>query len=268
MTQTKVVDLVNPEVMAGAISAKLPNKIVFAKYARIDNTLKGLPGDTITRPKYAYIGPADELTEGVPMDPVKMSMTTTNVTIKEAGKAVEVTEKAILVNVDGTVEEAENQLTLSMADKIDIDYVAALRTAKLTSATPATTATGIIDAIKVFNSENKDDQYVLFINPADYAELTKSFFTAGGAIQDRALTKGQVSEIVGVSDIEVTRRVNVGEQFIQRVNAVEICWKKEVEVRKDYDVLKRTLILAANDYYAVNLYDDNGVVKIGAPAGA
>lgn len=53
MAMTKAIDLINPEVMADAIGAELANKIRFAPYARIDNTLVGRPGDTITRPKYA-----------------------------------------------------------------------------------------------------------------------------------------------------------------------------------------------------------------------
>jgi hypothetical protein len=35
-----------------------------------------------------------------------MSMTTTQVTVKETGKAVEITETAVITNVDGTLNEA------------------------------------------------------------------------------------------------------------------------------------------------------------------
>lgn len=261
--QTKAVDLVNPEVMAPAISAKLPNKLAFAKYARQDNTLVGQPGDTVTRPKYGYVGPADELTEGVPMDPVKMSMTTTSVTIKEAGKAIEVTEKAILVNVAGTVEEAENQLTLSIADKIEIDYLAALDTAKLSSAGAATSVDNVLAAIDVFNSE-QDEDLVLFINPKDYTKLVKSLFAVGGDVQTQAITKGRVTEILGVTAIERTRRTPEGTSYLQKNGAVEITWKKKAEVSKDKDILKRTVTIAGNQYYTVHLYDDNGVVKMSA----
>ena len=36
------------------------------------------------------------------MDTTQMSMTTTKVTVKETGKAVEVTQTAIITNVNGT----------------------------------------------------------------------------------------------------------------------------------------------------------------------
>ncbi|MDV2883830.1 N4-gp56 family major capsid protein [Alkalihalophilus pseudofirmus] len=259
--QTKAADLVNPEVMADAISAQLPEAIRFLPYARTDNTLVGQPGDTITRPRYAYIGPAEDLEEGVPMDPEKLSMTTTKVTIKEAGKAVEVTERAILTNVNGTVGEAEKQIKLSMADKIDIDYVSTLREATLSFNGLPTTPAAIIDAVDVFDDEDTGD-YILFINNKDYTKLVKSLFSVGGETQNQALTKAQVSELVGVKDIVKTKRLNEGEAYLQKQGAVEIVWKKQPDVQSDGDILARTVVIAGNQYYTTNLYDESGVVKL------
>ena len=56
MTQTKLSNIVNPEVMADMISANLPSKIKFSPLARIDTTLVGQAGDTITIPKFNYVG--------------------------------------------------------------------------------------------------------------------------------------------------------------------------------------------------------------------
>ena len=53
MAKTILANLVNPEVMADMISATLPKKIKFSPIAKIDTTLVGRPGDTITVPKYA-----------------------------------------------------------------------------------------------------------------------------------------------------------------------------------------------------------------------
>ena len=47
-TITKIADLVNPEVLADTISAKIPQKIRVAPIATVDPCLSGVPGDTLS----------------------------------------------------------------------------------------------------------------------------------------------------------------------------------------------------------------------------
>jgi N4-gp56 family major capsid protein len=96
MTQTKLADLINPQVMADMISAELPKKIKYAAIAQIDTTLTGQPGNTITLPKYAYIGDAEDVAEGVAMGTTKLTASSTPATVKKAGKAVEITDESVL----------------------------------------------------------------------------------------------------------------------------------------------------------------------------
>lgn len=259
MAITKAIDLVNPEVMADAVGVSLEKGIRFAPFAKVDDTLVGEPGDTITRPKYGYVGPAEDLVEGVAMDPKKLSMTTSKVTVKEVGTSVEPTEKSIITNVDGTLGEVANQLGLSVADKIDIDYISAMSKTLLNFKGDVTTAANIIDATVLFNDEDEED-YVLFINPKDYAELRKEMI-----VGNTFLSKAQIAELLGLFDLVTTKRVEVGTAYIQKVGAVEIVYKKTPEIKVAEDILKRTLVFAINSHYATNLYSDNGVVKITAP---
>lgn len=256
MPQTKAIDLINPEVMENAIAAVLENNIRFAPYARIDTTLVGRAGDTITRPRYAYIGAAEDLVEGVPMDTSKLSMTETTVTVKEAGKAVEVTETAIITNVNGTLAEANNQIGMSIADKLEIDYLATMATTLLSFNGTATTAVNIIDAIALFNDEDIE-AYVLFINSADYTTLYKSM-----VVGNTFLSQAQLAELLGLSAIVRTNRVAVGTSYIQKQGAVEIVYKKRPEIKADEDILARTVVLVGNTFYTTNLYNEGGVVKL------
>ena len=80
--QTKLTDLIDPEVMAPMISAKLQSAIVATPFAKIDTTLQGRPGSTITVPKYAFIGDAEDLAEGADATETKLETTTAEYTIK------------------------------------------------------------------------------------------------------------------------------------------------------------------------------------------
>ena len=45
---TKLSELIDPEVMGDMVSARIPKKLRVAPFAKIDDTLQGVPGDTIT----------------------------------------------------------------------------------------------------------------------------------------------------------------------------------------------------------------------------
>ena len=61
---TKIADLINPEVLEDMISAELPNAITFAPLAVVGTRLEGRAGNTITMPKFGYIGDAVDVAEG------------------------------------------------------------------------------------------------------------------------------------------------------------------------------------------------------------
>ena len=88
MAETKLQNLVNPQVMADIIASELPKKIKMAPFATIDNTLVGVAGNTITIPKFAYIGEADDVAEGIAAGTTVLTATTSQATVKKAVKAV------------------------------------------------------------------------------------------------------------------------------------------------------------------------------------
>ena len=88
MAQTKLANIVNPEVMAQFVDKKLVDKIKFAPLATIDYTLQGRPGDTITLPSWNYIGDAATLNEGVSLTASLLSAGTVNATIHKVAKGV------------------------------------------------------------------------------------------------------------------------------------------------------------------------------------
>lgn len=202
MALTKLENLINPQVMADMIAAKIPNKIVVTPFAKIDNTLEGRPGDTITVPKFAYIGDAQDVAEGAACPTNQLTATSAQYTVKKAMKAVELTDEAVLSGYGNPVGEANNQLAKAIASKIDNDAIDALQEA--TTVYDGTAAqisyAGIVNAVDKFNEEVQQDK-VMFVNPAQVTtlRLDDDFISAdkygNGTL---VMMKGEIGMIAGV----------------------------------------------------------------------
>lgn len=174
MSQTKLSNLINPEVMAQMISAKLPKKIKFSAIAKIDNTLVGRAGNTITVPKFAYIGDAEDVAEGVAMGTTVLTASTTTATVKKAGKAIELTDESVLSGYGDPVGEGTNQLTMAIAAKVDNDCHDVLMdaTLKYDGKSAVVGYTGIVNAVDLFEDESDTPTAkIMFIHPKQVTQL-------------------------------------------------------------------------------------------------
>lgn len=201
MGMTKLSNLINPQVMAQMISAGLPKQIKFAPLANIDTTLSGQPGNTITVPKYAYIGDAEDVAEGVAMGTTVLTASTTTATIKKAGKAVELTDEAVLSGYGDPVGEAQKQLKMAIASKIDNDCLDELYKATLIhDGTAAAIAyNGIVDAVGKFaDEEDEEIQKVIFVHPDQVTTLRKDAdFKDINKYPLKTVMTGVIGEIAG-----------------------------------------------------------------------
>ena len=201
MAITKIENLINPEVLAPMISAKIEKKIVVSKIAKVDNTLVGQPGSEVTVPQYKYIGDAEDIAEGVAMGTAKLETGSTKFTIKKAGKGVSITDEAILSGYGDPVGESEKQLSTAIANKIDNDVVDVLVGAgvQLTSGdgTAKISYAGVVDAEDLFDEEVSSDK-ILYVHPKQMTQLRKDpdFISADKyGVGTNVMTKGEVGQI-------------------------------------------------------------------------
>ena len=90
-------DVFDPQVVSDMINAKVSKKAVMTGYIKVDSTLQGVPGSTVTVPRWGYIGEAVELEEGQPIDTTKMAFTTAQYGIKKIGKGVMLTDYLLCI---------------------------------------------------------------------------------------------------------------------------------------------------------------------------
>lgn len=274
MASTKVTDLIVPEVMADMISAKLPKKLRFTPLAEIDTTLQGRPGNTITVPKWTYIGAAEDVLEGAAIPTTALAKTSSKMTIKKAGKGIELTDEALLSGYGDPLGEAVNQLSLSIADKIDNDVIAAATTATQSVNIPSTTKITIAklqDAIDIFGDEDYQSM-ILVTSSADAVALRNEWIAAhpNADVVANVQVKGAFANILGV-DIIRSNKSTVGHGFLVKITAdpetqetqaaFKIIMKRGVEIEKDRDIIHKTTVLTADEHYGAYLYDPLKVVK-------
>lgn len=278
---TKLENMVDPEVMAPMITAKLTEKIVATPFAKIDTTLVGRPGSTITIPRYKYIGEAEDVAEGVEAGVVKLETDTDEYSVKKAMKAVTLTDEAILSGYGNPVGEANSQLGKAIADKIDNDVMDELKKARLTYEGTAISYDDVVDAIDKFNEEENVPK-VMFIHPKQVSELRKDTnFISNDKYPNNVIMRGEIGMIANTRIVATKKAINdAGTYFLNPIvqlraesqtgddelSAVTIFLKRSVNVETERHTLSRTTDISVDEHYIVALTDETKVVLAKFPA--
>ena len=263
---TRMEHMVDPEVMADMISAELEDAIRFTPLARVDRTLVGRPGSTITVPAFKYIGDAEDVAEGEAIGLGLLETITEDFTIKKAGKGVEITDEAVLSGLGDPLGEATRQLSMSIANKVDNDVLDALDDASIIHYLGESSAwdiDAVAGAIDKFNDED-DEPMILILNPTDASELRKAVaadWERASDLGDQIVVRGTYGGVLGAQVIR-SRKVSEGVGYLVKAGALAIYMKRNVEVESDRDILKKTTVITADQHYGAHLYDESKVVKI------
>lgn len=262
--QTKVENLIDPEVMADFIDAKLSAAIRFTGLATVNTDLEGRPGSTLTVPAWNYIGDATEVAEGesIPLDKLETSEKT--MTIKKAAKGVEITDEAVLSGLGNPIGQANEQLLTAIANKVDNDLLTALggATQKFT-AEGGLTVENLDGALQVFNDED-DASVVLVANPADAAVLRANAgkeWLGGTELGANRIVTGAFGELLG-AEVVRSKKLTKGTAYLVKVGALVLMLKRNTQVESDRDIIKKTTVITADEHYGTYLFDPTKAVKI------
>ena len=274
MALTKLSDLVNPKVMADMISAKIEKKIVVAPFAKVDDSLTGVAGDTIVVPQYSYIGDAADVAEGVEVGTTKLVTTTTEATIKKAMKAVELSDEAVLSGYGNPIGETNNQLAMAIAAKVDNDAMDALQTASVTYVSDGIISyDGIIDAIDKFGEES-NCRKVIFVHPSQLTQLRhdEDFISREKYTGDVSVTGeiGMIANTIVVPSKKVPKvdgkyicpivKISEDQDTEDETPALTIYLKRDTNVEMQRQSLKRVTDISVDKFYTVVLSNESKVV--------
>jgi N4-gp56 family major capsid protein len=273
MAVTVKSNLVVPEVFANIVEGEFLTKAKLLKFAKVYNDLQGKPGDTIHFPKWGTLSEATDLTEAQAMTTEVLSASDTTATVKEIGKAVEISDTAILTAIGDPIAEAARQLATVLALKVDTDIKAELESATNVvdhSADGVLRYEYIVEALAKFG-ENYDDVVALVVHSKQASDLLKdSNFINASAFGQPVMVAGYqaIGKIAGIP-VVISDRVSVVSgtpntyvALLLRREPVAVAYKRELKIEQDRDILKRTTVIAATMHYAVKLLDANRVVKI------
>ena len=280
MATTQFSNMINPEVMAEMISAKVAKKVAVIPFAKVDTTLQGQAGNTITIPVFGYIGDAANVAEGASIGASALTTTHQQFTIKKIAKGVDITDEAILSGYGDPVGEANRQLIMAISQKIDQDAIDALDgAARYMASGNKISYAGIVDAIDMFEEEYNSEK-VIFVHPKQVSQLRKDadFTSADKYVNGNYIAmNGEIGKIANCR-VVVSKRVKENAEHTTYINpivkltydaeteqetpALTIFLKRNVMVETSRDIDKQINMIRASENYVVALTDASKVVRV------
>ena len=279
MALTKMENMINPEVMGDMIDAKIEAALKITPYAKVDTSLQGVPGDTKTVPSWNYIGDAEDVAEGESVTGTALTCGSKTFTIKKAMKQVKITQEAVNSGLGDPIGQAEKQLAMSIAGKVDKDVLAALLTSTVTSGDGSTQISyaGIVDGVGKFDEEEITDK-VMFIAPEQVTKLRKdSDFISADKYNNQVMMTGEIGMIAGVRIVPTRKIVEVDgiytcpivklepenaetEYTEDELAAVTIFLKKDTQTDAEWIPGNQSHEITTAKYYGVALTNEAKVV--------
>lgn len=275
-TRTFLEDLINPEVMADMISAKVEQKVKVVPYAKVDTTLQGQAGNTITIPKFTYIGDAVEVAEGEDIPVRALGVTSENYTIKKIGIGGSLTDEAVLSGHGNPVGELTNQMAKSIISKTDFDAIDELYKAKTTYVSNETIGyESTVKAIDLFEEEVNSEK-VEFVHPKQVTQLRLDpNFLSADKYGNSIMVKGEIgmianTRIVPSKKVKLDETSNYYLNPIVKLNedtetedespAITVFLKRDTNVETERKARNRTTEVTGDKIYVVALTNEEKVV--------
>lgn len=279
---TVLADLIDPQVMADMIIEKIEKRLVMTPYVKVDTTLQGQAGSTVTVPRTKYIGDAVTVEEGDEIPIRRIETGDASYAIQMAGIGVNISDKGALSGLGDPIGQATSQISKSIASKVDNDEVAALLEATTTYAGAGIiNYTNIIDAIDLFEEEVAQDK-ILLVHPKQVTQLRKDpDFISSEKYDNNVMMTGEIGMVGGARIVPSKKVPLVGDKYTcpivqltfddeteDETPAVTVFLKRDVNVETERIPRRRQTEVTADEFFVAALTDDTKVVLLKVDADA
>lgn len=267
-------NLIVPDVYAQLVREKIAGKVVVSQFAKVLGDLQGNVGETLTMPKWGYIGDATDWNIAKPMDKTQMKQTSTTATIKAiAAPAVKVRDYDNEVALGEALNEASSQQGIAIARKHDTDAIACALTSPLKyklATKNKVTQEEMISILGLYGDERDSADFdAIVINsvfaPSFYTmdmfvSREKTMTTDGNGIAVNGCIGYFLNIPVLLSDRLYDATNTEGFILVMKKNAISIIPKEVPFVETERDASLRETAIYASQFYAMALTDDEAIV--------
>lgn len=264
MAVTLLQNLINPEVMAVMIKAKLDHQLSLKGFYTVENTLVARPGDTLTLPAWNFIGEAVVVPENQEIIPVEMTSESQEFTVQKAAKAVTLTDEAVLSGYGDPVGEATRQLTLAIHLLMENQGVAQLNGGTfVTAPSPVTLGyNGVLAGLGAFNNLYADETLTLLTSYKNYIELLKDErFLSNDELGRAALAGGSVGSVAGARVVVIDRLPDT-KVFLMRGQPILLIMKRDVIVETERQMLFKRTAISSDSHYVLGIAEPDRIVQL------
>jgi len=271
MPVTQLNDLINPQVMADMIDAELDKQLKATNFYKIEKTLQGRAGDTITVPSWLYIGMAEDVPENAPVPLRQMKTESISYTVKKAALDVTLTDESVLSGYGDPVGQTNKQLRMSIQDRMEQDGIELLQGITpttghvLTLTSGAITYEDVVDALGMMEQYSEEQGIVsyLMVNSETAKTIRKSpqFIELPSPLRDQVLLTGVIGSISGAS-IVISNRLTDKEAYILTPQCLTAFMKRDINLITQYEMEYRRTRIGVDCHYVIALEDFDRVVAI------
>lgn len=267
-------NVIVPDVYASLVREKIAGKVKVAQFLVNLGDLHGKVGETLSMPKWGYIGDAKDWNINTPMDTTQMKQTETKATIKAIqAPAVKVADYDNEVELGNAINEAASQQSIAIGRKYDTDAIACALTSPLKyqlANKNTVTQDEMIAMLGLYGDDRDSQDFDAIVISSLFAPsfYAMDMFTS----REKTMTKDgngiTVNGVIGyfldipvvLSDRLYDNTNTEGFILVMKKNAISIIPKENPFAETSRDASLRQTTIYLSQFYAMALTDDTAVV--------